>query len=832
MKKMNAWMRICAMVLAVMLVAVQIPVMASETASSLTFDQFAKQVAANGGNAVDHKGIVEFHCLYGSFANKELKPFPYTNDAKNILVDAEGASYASAANAFDAWRWKASLAAETVLKITAKQDVKLNFADPDGLLHPWCVASHFLFVVENAAGEQKQVGELKLTGNNDVPMPTEDTAFEIHLAAGQILYLVYGKTEGGTTDAMQCEYYANLDMDTAAYDASKNAFYNGAVTPDNPPATPDVTYSNEPFDWLVKHVARNEGGVIDHKGLVSYTFLYGDFDANTLKPFTSFAASGDAMYNDDYSAWDNGLMNGMRAWEWRACAANDTVLKFTATVNVRLDLSAACAAGSAWATNSNFRFVWENAEGERVLVTSLKMENREISQEAGSFNFHLAAGDSLYVVYGVFEAGPIDPVTSGWNCAMEVNYNAYDETKRPVVGQEPVDPPEGDPEPEDPDYAELDFSDLVTDTWNTQGGAVEKLMADFHFLYGDFDNNGEMKSFGKFLGAGDGGWQDACYDEASSSLDNCLNGLWRWQWRCSAGADTILKITAKKDMAITLYQRQDEPNQWADFSAYRFFVEDDQGRRIMVKRTDVPNGTLTMDSIRLTVHLKEGDTLYVVYGIMDNNPSTATSSYYPLLTLDAKGYDAAQRPAFDQLDAINALKAEKLAALETKMQELLGDGTIYSVSRRLEMEDLVETAGEKLMELASAEEIEALYAKTVEDMEAILTIAEEKAEMDAFKQQKKAALSEKYKEELYSKKNYEQVKAQLEALFAEIDEAESAGKINSLIAKAEIALKAIPQGGAGGTGGGNTGLIIGIAAAAILAIAAVVVFILKKNRKH
>ena len=77
--------------------------------------------------------------------------------------------------------------------------------------------------------------------------------------------------------------------------------------------------------------------------LVEYQFLYGDFDAGSLQAFQKwFGGEGtpdDTLVNPaDVSDPNNG-QNVLWRWQWRATAANATVLKLTAKEDMKLDIT-------------------------------------------------------------------------------------------------------------------------------------------------------------------------------------------------------------------------------------------------------------------------------------------------------------------------------------------------------------------------------------------------------------------------------------------------------------------------------------------------------------
>ncbi len=420
----------CLLLVAVLAVA-QIPMLASaadNTTSSLTWDFFVKNYAANNCSAVDHGGFLTYEWLYGSFANKTLKPFTATNAAKDELYSDGATNFGGAANALQAWQWKASLEAETVLKITAKQNMKLTLADPDTIDSVWCTGSRYLFVCENAAGEQKQIKEMKVTGT---PISSADSTCVVHLAAGDTLYVIYGKTEDGTTAGMVNNYFANMSLDTAAYDATQNPFYTEPV---------EQTTASMTFDWLVKAVAQHNNEPVDHQGFFEFHWVYGSLaDKANLKPFGG-SNGNDQLFSEAGGSWD-ACGNALKAWQWKASLENDTILRITAKKDIQLTLADPDGVGNTWCTGSYYRFVYENAEGQQKLVKEMYLNDTDISTADSTCLVHLAAGDTLYVVYGKTADGSTEAMIAEYFANVTADSAAYDAAQRPVIEQTPEENP-------------------------------------------------------------------------------------------------------------------------------------------------------------------------------------------------------------------------------------------------------------------------------------------------------------------------------------------------------------------------------------------------------
>ena len=365
----------------------------------------------------------------------------------------------------------------------------------------------------------------------------------------------------------------------------------------------------------------------------------------------------------------------------------------------------------------------------------------------------------------------------------------------------------------------LDYSTMVSEEIAAEGQLVSKTLVDYQFLFGDFENGG-LQAFQKWFGDGSGTPEDTLASPADvSNVDNGQNVLWRWQWRAMAASATVLKITAKENMQLEVTQKDTITDQWATHSAFRFIAEDPDGIRVSVRRLDV-SATMEPDAVKTTVHLAEGDTLYIVYAIMNGDPGTATATYIPQFGIDPSAYDAAQRPAYEKVTALEELIQEKKTALEEKYAEMIGDGEAYSTARAAELEGIVDEAAEGFADLTSEEEVNAAFDQAVAKLEAVPTLAKEREELQAYMTEQKNELAGYAQKSDYSSKNWKVVEEYLAQANAALDEAQSAAAVNTIIARAKADIDSVEKR----EGPDMTLWLIG--GAAVLAAAVIVVVIL------
>lgn len=370
----------------------------------------------------------------------------------------------------------------------------------------------------------------------------------------------------------------------------------------------------------------------------------------------------------------------------------------------------------------------------------------------------------------------------------------------------------------------LNYSDMVSEEVTAQGAPISKGLADYQFLFGDFEN-GSLQAFQKWFGDGTGVPEDSLAAPADvATQDNGQNVLWRWQWRAMAESATVLKITAKEDLKLDVTQNDTITDQWATHSAFRFVSENADGIRMTVRRLDV-TATMTPETVATTVHLAKGDTLYIVYAIMNGDPGTATATFIPQFTMDTDGYDAAQRPQYETVAALENLKEEKAKELQEKYAAMLDDGSAYSTARGVELEGIADEGAANLADLSTEDEVNAAFEEAAAKMDAVPTLAEEKEELETYMTAQKTDLAGYARKEDYSSKNWKAVEEILTKANADLDEAQTPAAVNTIVARAKADIARVEKKD------GTEALPWIICGAAVLVAAVVVVVVVLRKKK-
>ena len=387
---------------------------AAQKEEVLAGDIVSETVAAQGG-AVS-KANADFQFLMGDFFRGGALT-PFTTFAGNgdynpsdIVGDPNGE------NAAWRWQWRATARRNTVLKITAKENMMFLVEQRDEIGEQWATHSAYTYVLENAEGKRFLCREMMVKSK----MEKDYVRTEIHLAQGDTLYIVY-TIPSGDGGVVTSDFSSWFVMDPASYDAKKRAEYPN-MTEDSGDGKEEVLSGD-----IVSETVAAQGGVVSKKD-ADFQFLMGDFfGGGTLSPFTTFAGTGN--YDPADSVGDPNGENFAFRWQWRATAKNNTILKITAKedmmflVEQRDEIT-----DEQWATHSAYIYVTENAEGDRLIYREMmvkaKMETEYIRTE-----IHLAKGDTLYIVYTV-PSGDGGVVTAHYLPCFVMDPASYDASKR------------------------------------------------------------------------------------------------------------------------------------------------------------------------------------------------------------------------------------------------------------------------------------------------------------------------------------------------------------------------------------------------------------------
>lgn len=621
MKQCKRIQRVCAALMVMAVLVGMLSISAFATSGGLDLNGILTAVvAANGGKAAVVEGALEVEALKGDFfGGGELTQFTTLSGSNIVGGDNDP-------NFIRPWDICASYGVDSVIKVTAKQNMRLELAenetfDQSGYMS-WTAPGAFYYVLENAAGTRVTVKEIPVTAT----MTGDAFGQQVHMAAGDKLYMVtkcLGTEPGNVTQAFASPWF---QVETDAYDAAQRPAYDDEVKQQG------IAF----WDMVSGQVAAGGAPVTDMK-FIDYQFLTGSYEGGTLAPFTTLVGANDGTPDNDMLGSD-GEPTVVWRWQWRASVGTDVALKLTAVENVYVKIHQD-AGFDSWASGSYIRYIVANGEGKTYEVKKYQIDGTKTSAESILGEIHLAQGDSLYVVYTDEQH---NPATASFCPTVFTDSQAYNANTRNEYYED--NNPTPPPAPSDKtDYLEHPY--MVSQAVKANGGVVDSTLVEYQYLHGSVAA-GKLNPFTTLTGAGTASEDDDALGDANSDY-----AIWCWQWRCGGG-DTVLKMTAKENLKLDLSAWAVNETQWAMGTSYKFYLVNSEGGLEILKEVEV-KASVNVADYAMTVHMAQGDTLYIVYSnsygeFADGSP--ATSHYMPVFTMSANGYDAAARPAFnDQL---------------------------------------------------------------------------------------------------------------------------------------------------------------------------------------
>ena len=299
-----------------------------------------------------------------------------------------------------------------------------------------------------------------------------------------------------------------------------------------------------------------------------------------------------------------------------------------------------------------------------------------------------------------------------------------------------------------------------------------------------------------------------------------------WKWYVGMNIGVTVAYRANQDCSLVIDAREGEDVElgdsgWTEVCTLNVYIVRD-GETKLVSTTPM-NDSATDEAFFGTWYLKEGDILYIEFISNATDARNTESPFVLEATLDATKFD---EDAYAEQN--HDLPAEVLARIEEKLadlQEYLGtlNEEDYSATNWLLLSDYVAQfeAGCE-MEVATVEDVDALYNETLAAMQAVPTLAEAEAQLKETLDQYVEELRAEYNALLEQYRYSDEAKAALDAALEEgiqnINNASSAAAGNTAKSRALTALRAV-EGSPKGLG---TGAVIGIVAACVVVAAGAV----------
>lgn len=397
----------------------------------------------------------------------------------------------------------------------------------------------------------------------------------------------------------------------------------------------DVTNESANYADTVTGVISNSYGDVSHV-LFSEGLYYGTIDS--LTAFTVHEGDGSGTGADDLKEDLSGGDSQAIFWRWQmraAAGAHDAIIKITAKADAQFAITHA-APTAVWATASSVRIYAEDTFGIRKLIQEVAVSATTNVADCFGKTLSLKNGQKLYIDYhysGDSGYGVVDFCPT-----ITADTTAYAAANVP------------------------DFSESA-EYWDSLSAVIANSYNDVsHTLFSEGLYYGKLDSLTKFTahnGDGSGTASDQLVESTTGGDDQVM--FWRWQMRCTASHDAIIKITALKDAKFTISHAALPTDTWATFTSIKCLAADTDGTTVQLKDKAVAANTAA-DDYGVTVSLKTGNILYIDYY---SNGATGTCSFAPKVTADANAFDATAVPDFATAKSLATKKTTALADLKT-----------------------------------------------------------------------------------------------------------------------------------------------------------------------
>lgn len=570
----------------------------------------------------------------------------------------------------------------------------------------------------------------------------------------------------------------------------------------------------ESYAEAVRGAISAKSGTLTRNGY-EITFLSGNPAKKNLNA-TNLFGDDYAAYSskDDVADLNNDTDAYFQPWQYKSGGQDKAaVIKIKPSKNVRIEVKTKATVATNdngelydWAstTASKYNYYLELEDGSVKKVFSKAVPAASAENEHG-YVAHVKAGESFYFTFasnfGVITQNP-DFIIS------EADYDANWQYETVLA-----------------DVEKLDGSSMISDVIANGLKDVETDHVIYGFRYGKV--GGELKEFGYHAGIGDGDWRDCLLDSEPAADDSRYgNAFWRWQVRCSGLDQSVIRIKAKNNTFVDFTHAANSQLNTTGAN-FKVMVEDENGILITLKDSPV---TLIVEENQYGcgVHLKAGDTMYVVMYRPTEDSNTVTSWFVPLFTVTPSLYNEENRADFDYQIELNSLKEEKKTALDG----VVGDMNMsdYSDEQWLNVEDIALTYKQRIEDATTKEAVNELYDEAVASINAVPTKAQEEAALNAVKTEKKAYIESLAAEKDYSSADWKKIVSLKENAISRIETATSVAAVNAAVANYVNALANFKkvEDNCKTSFGGTESIIAVLAAFAVMGI--VVIKRKKENR--
>lgn len=208
------------------------------------------------------------------------------------------------------------------------------------------------------------------------------------------------------------------------------------------------------------------------------------------------------------------------------------------------------------------------------------------------------------------------------------------EVTEPEITEPNVTEPEvTEPAPTDPVVKDVEGSitiqAMIDAVQKAKGGKVSGVSdsMEYEMLYGDFYEN-KLNRFTVWEG-------DRVGAENQTHISDDFFHTFQ--------TDAVLKITAKRNLRLSISMQWLSTSQVATDTAIRYIAQNAAGTRVMVRDITLC-ANMKAEDFAATVHLSAGDTLYIVYDAVDTESHYA--SFCPKFDISTTAFSASARPDY------------------------------------------------------------------------------------------------------------------------------------------------------------------------------------------
>ncbi len=715
--------------------------------SILDFGTFAtKTYQANFG--LTESNFVNYGLKYGGVTN--LKDFDDGLTENDIYTLESGTSGVRA----EAWRWTITADYGVVAVLEANKDFKMVLT-PGEEVKGWFENTSLNTYIYRADQE-------KLVTLSEIAVPTkEELGGTYYLKSGDIFYYEFVTTIKVDTT----RNYQELPVATFSEEFDQNAYAEQFIVRKETLKLADLVHKSA-LNGNSFYQAENVDVNFKH-GFLGFNLNYYNIIRTSKDGEDYFGLlNGNELFDKSFSAFET--------WRIKTHSEDHAVIEIVAKENVFLDISHPAVNGG-WTDPKMGLYVGVylyDGENYHTLVEKEADAYAQANEYGASLS--MKKGTKVYFVYAsLMRSANINlaPVfTVETDKYVEEDYNAL------INGNDSV----------------INMQDMVSGFAKTGYEKVESnSLIDYEFFYGDLILNDLYKfTYAQsFVGV----LTDSLFNAYTQNV-----GFKRNEIKCTSMHDAIMKITTKEDLLLSLTHAKmwDEPDVLE--AQIRFVTQNSEGYMVNVLNKKLEKG-IAEDALNTQVHLKKGDSFYVIFTATGKDP--AHINFMPEFTLDTALYNESLRADYTLAKEMSNYRELKIAELDAYVSNLRQMD--YSMSKWTQIQDLFTSTKNEILVTEDKTVIDTMVVDTKEQISQINTLEEDKTIIDALREEKIKEL-EDYINSLdkknYSNANWKKIKEELKEFKNKAELLENSLQFDKELLDSKTLIDSIPTGKKGCNG--------------------------------